>query len=125
MLEMGPLLWAYPLIKRVSWWPQAWLGLAVNIGFSLAWFQVDAAMAPKLGQCEIVDLSLARAMEELRESIARSPQMPAVNLLMVLGTSWYVLFLVYIVRLGYNALPAGRWCTTPSMAAKTAPRTPP
>ena len=92
MLEMGPLLWTYPLIKRFSWWPQAWLGFAVNIGFSLAWFQVDAALAPKAVTGDMVDLSFARALDELRDSMARSPQMPLVNLLMVLGTSWCVRF---------------------------------
>ncbi|KAI5119661.1 hypothetical protein M0805_007752 [Coniferiporia weirii] len=43
MIEMIPLLSIYPLIKRFSYWPQAWLGIAVNIGFALSWFQLDPA----------------------------------------------------------------------------------
>ena len=89
MLEMGPFLWMYPLVKRFSWQPQAWLGLAVNVGFSLVWFQVNAALAPKAANSDI-DLSFARALNELQDDAARSPQMPMVNSLIVLGTSWCV-----------------------------------
>ncbi len=28
-----PLIAAYPLMKRITWWPQAWLGLTFNWGF--------------------------------------------------------------------------------------------
>lgn len=27
----------YPFIKRISYWPQAWLGLAMNVGVPMAW----------------------------------------------------------------------------------------
>jgi 4-hydroxybenzoate polyprenyltransferase len=27
----------YPLLKRVTHWPQAWLGFAMNFGFITAW----------------------------------------------------------------------------------------
>ncbi|TRM64792.1 UbiA prenyltransferase family [Schizophyllum amplum] len=27
----------YPLMKRVTYWPQAWLGLAMNVGIPMAW----------------------------------------------------------------------------------------
>jgi len=27
----------YPLLKRVTYWPQAWLGIAMNFGFITAW----------------------------------------------------------------------------------------
>lgn len=27
----------YPLLKRVTHWPQAWLGFAMNFGFISAW----------------------------------------------------------------------------------------
>jgi len=27
----------YPLLKRVTYWPQAWLGFAMNFGFVVAW----------------------------------------------------------------------------------------
>jgi 4-hydroxybenzoate polyprenyltransferase len=27
----------YPLLKRFTHWPQAWLGLAMNFGFITAW----------------------------------------------------------------------------------------
>ncbi|EJC99728.1 UbiA prenyltransferase [Fomitiporia mediterranea MF3/22] len=31
----------YPLIKRVSYWPQAWLAIGVNVGFIQSWYQID------------------------------------------------------------------------------------
>ncbi len=31
-----PLIAAYPFMKRVTWWPQAWLGLAINWGVLVA-----------------------------------------------------------------------------------------
>jgi 4-hydroxybenzoate polyprenyltransferase len=30
----------YPLLKRVTYWPQAWLGFAMNFGFVIAWAAV-------------------------------------------------------------------------------------
>ncbi|THH10556.1 hypothetical protein EW146_g8340 [Bondarzewia mesenterica] len=30
----------YPLMKRWTWWPQAWLGFAMNWGFLVAWMSV-------------------------------------------------------------------------------------
>ncbi|PAV19346.1 prenyltransferase [Pyrrhoderma noxium] len=41
MIEMIPMLSIYPLVKRISYWPQAWLALSVNIGFAQSWFQID------------------------------------------------------------------------------------
>ncbi|PCH39554.1 UbiA prenyltransferase, partial [Wolfiporia cocos MD-104 SS10] len=32
-----PLHAFYPLMKRITWWPQAWLGLAMNWGLPTAW----------------------------------------------------------------------------------------
>ncbi|PCH39563.1 4-hydroxybenzoate polyprenyl transferase [Wolfiporia cocos MD-104 SS10] len=32
-----PLHAIYPLMKRITWWPQAWLGLAMNWGLPTAW----------------------------------------------------------------------------------------
>ena len=32
-----PLHTLYPLMKRVTMWPQAWLGLAMNWGLPTAW----------------------------------------------------------------------------------------
>lgn len=32
-----PLVAAYPYMKRITWWPQAWLGLTFNWGFPVAY----------------------------------------------------------------------------------------
>ncbi|KAJ7648275.1 UbiA prenyltransferase family [Mycena polygramma] len=34
----------YPLLKRVTHWPQAWLGFAMNFGFVTAWLSVQGAV---------------------------------------------------------------------------------
>ncbi|RDB17749.1 4-hydroxybenzoate polyprenyltransferase, mitochondrial [Hypsizygus marmoreus] len=36
-LGIFPLHGLYPLMKRVTFWPQAWLGLAMNWGFIVVW----------------------------------------------------------------------------------------
>jgi len=37
MIGIFPLHAFYPLMKRVTYWPQAWLGLAMNWGLPTAW----------------------------------------------------------------------------------------
>jgi 4-hydroxybenzoate polyprenyltransferase len=45
------LVAAYPFMKRITWWPQAWLGLTFNwgalMGFTAAIFYAIAATAPQ------------------------------------------------------------------------------
>ena len=33
----------YPLLKRVTHWPQAWLGIAMNFGFITAWMSLTSS----------------------------------------------------------------------------------
>ncbi|KLO06791.1 UbiA prenyltransferase [Schizopora paradoxa] len=40
VIQMLPLSGAYPLMKRITYWPQAWLGLAINFGFVTSWLAV-------------------------------------------------------------------------------------
>ncbi|KAF8217501.1 UbiA prenyltransferase family [Mycena galopus ATCC 62051] len=40
LFQLIPLFAIYPLLKRVTYWPQAWLGLAMNFGFVTAWISV-------------------------------------------------------------------------------------
>ncbi|WP_044559772.1 4-hydroxybenzoate octaprenyltransferase [Azospirillum sp. B4] len=39
------LVAAYPLMKRITWWPQAFLGLTFNWGALLGWVAVTGALA--------------------------------------------------------------------------------
>ncbi len=39
------LVAAYPFMKRITWWPQAWLGLTFNWGVPVAWSAVAAPSA--------------------------------------------------------------------------------
>jgi len=34
----------YPLFKRFTYWPQAWLGIAMNFGFITAWISITGSM---------------------------------------------------------------------------------
>jgi 4-hydroxybenzoate polyprenyltransferase len=36
LLSLGPVA-AYPFMKRITWWPQAWLGLTFNWGLLAGW----------------------------------------------------------------------------------------
>ncbi|KAJ7820494.1 UbiA prenyltransferase family-domain-containing protein [Mycena leptocephala] len=44
LLGVFPLHALYPLMKRWTWWPQAWLGLAMNWGFPVAWISVTGRL---------------------------------------------------------------------------------
>ncbi|KAL0573566.1 hypothetical protein V5O48_007526 [Marasmius crinis-equi] len=37
LFQLLPMFAIYPLLKRVTYWPQAWLGFAMNFGFITAW----------------------------------------------------------------------------------------
>ena len=39
---------AYPLMKRITWWPQAWLGLTFNWGVLVGWLAVAPPSLPML-----------------------------------------------------------------------------
>ena len=40
-----PLVAAYPFMKRISWWPQAWLGLVFSWAALVGWAEVRAELA--------------------------------------------------------------------------------
>jgi 4-hydroxybenzoate polyprenyltransferase len=40
------LVAAYPFMKRLTWWPQVWLGLTINWGALLGWAAATGALAP-------------------------------------------------------------------------------
>lgn len=39
------LVFPYPLMKRITWWPQAWLGLTFNWGALMGWAAVTDSLA--------------------------------------------------------------------------------
>lgn len=43
------LVAAYPFMKRITWWPQAWLGLVFSWGAPVAWVAVTGGVSPALG----------------------------------------------------------------------------
>ncbi|KAA5801032.1 4-hydroxybenzoate octaprenyltransferase [Alkalicaulis satelles] len=42
------LVAAYPFMKRITWWPQAWLGLTFNWGVLVAGAAADAVFSPAI-----------------------------------------------------------------------------
>ncbi len=41
------LVAAYPFMKRITYWPQAWLGLTFNWGILVGWSSLHAGVAPQ------------------------------------------------------------------------------
>jgi len=37
IVQLLPIFIVYPLLKRVTYWPQAWLGIGMNFGFLVSW----------------------------------------------------------------------------------------
>ncbi|MDP8995005.1 MAG: 4-hydroxybenzoate octaprenyltransferase [Pseudomonadota bacterium] len=44
LASLGPVA-AYPFMKRITWWPQAWLGLVFSWGALVGWPAVTGALA--------------------------------------------------------------------------------
>ncbi|KAJ7101284.1 4-hydroxybenzoate polyprenyl transferase [Mycena belliarum] len=44
LFQLIPLFAIYPLLKRITHWPQAWLGFAMNFGFITAWISVSGTV---------------------------------------------------------------------------------
>jgi 4-hydroxybenzoate polyprenyltransferase len=42
------LVAAYPFMKRITWWPQAWLGLVFSWGAPVGWMAVWGELAPAM-----------------------------------------------------------------------------
>ncbi|MFP4386007.1 MAG: 4-hydroxybenzoate octaprenyltransferase [Alphaproteobacteria bacterium] len=40
-----PLIIVYPLMKRITWWPQAFLGLTFNLGTLMGWSAITGSLA--------------------------------------------------------------------------------
>jgi 4-hydroxybenzoate polyprenyltransferase len=50
IVALGSLLLvaAYPFMKRITWWPQAWLGLTFNWGVPVGWAAADQGLRAEL-----------------------------------------------------------------------------
>jgi len=46
ILTVIPFPGCYPLMKRITYWPQAWLGIAMNMVSLVAWAAVKEAFSP-------------------------------------------------------------------------------
>jgi 4-hydroxybenzoate polyprenyltransferase len=50
MIALGSLILvaAYPFMKRITWWPQAWLGLVFSWGALVGWAAIAREVAPPM-----------------------------------------------------------------------------
>ncbi|KAI0068102.1 4-hydroxybenzoate polyprenyl transferase [Artomyces pyxidatus] len=46
LITVFPLPGIYPLVKRITYWPQAWLGVAMNMVSLVVWSALQANIAP-------------------------------------------------------------------------------
>lgn len=46
--QLLPFFILYPLMKRITYWPQAWLGIAMNFGIVIAWVAITNEVNMKL-----------------------------------------------------------------------------
>ncbi|KLO13133.1 UbiA prenyltransferase [Schizopora paradoxa] len=58
MIQMIPLSCSYPLFKRITNWPQAWLGLAINFGFVTSWTAVHGTSPTHFNFVVLMSLAL-------------------------------------------------------------------
>ncbi|KAF8178146.1 4-hydroxybenzoate polyprenyl transferase [Mycena galopus ATCC 62051] len=45
LVTMFPLAGLYPLMKRITYWPQAWLGISMNAGVVMAWAFITGSVS--------------------------------------------------------------------------------
>lgn len=45
LLSLGPVA-AYPFMKRITWWPQAWLGIVFSWAALVGWAEAAGALTP-------------------------------------------------------------------------------
>jgi 4-hydroxybenzoate polyprenyltransferase len=85
------LVAAYPFMKRITWWPQAWLGLTFNWGALMGYFATVMALVPAL-----VQQALAASGIPCSDCVITPPAFPAI-LLYLGGVFW---------TLGYDTIYA-------------------
>nr|GAT54960.1 coenzyme Q biosynthesis protein 2 [Mycena chlorophos] len=54
LFQLFPLFAIYPLLKRITYWPQAWLGLAMNFGWITAWMSMSSKHPWALGSAAML-----------------------------------------------------------------------
>lgn len=76
LFQLLPLFGIYPLLKRTTHWPQAWLGFAMNFGFITAWvsttghFDVRVLAAAMTGcWCWTMLYDTVYACQDIRDDI--------------------------------------------------------
>ncbi|TFY80858.1 hypothetical protein EWM64_g3156 [Hericium alpestre] len=48
IIQLLPLFIVYPFMKRITYWPQAWLGICMNFGLVVAWAAITSSLDVKL-----------------------------------------------------------------------------
>ncbi|QLC20831.1 4-hydroxybenzoate octaprenyltransferase [Parasphingopyxis sp. CP4] len=67
------LVAAYPFMKRITWWPQAWLGLVFSWGALVGWVAITGDYAPALGWlyagsvCWVIGYDTIYALQDIED----------------------------------------------------------
>ena len=72
LVSLAPVA-AYPFMKRITWWPQAWLGIVFSWGALVGWSEVDRGRStmPRAAALPRVDLLGDRLRHDLRAAGCR------------------------------------------------------
>ena len=63
----------YPFMKRITWWPQAWLGLVFSWGALVGWVAITGDYAPALGWlyagtvCWVIGYDTIYALQDIED----------------------------------------------------------
>lgn len=67
------LVAAYPFMKRITWWPQAWLGLVFSWGALVGWVAITGEYHPALGWlyagsvCWVIGYDTIYALQDIED----------------------------------------------------------
>ena len=106
------LVVAYPLMKRITYWPQAFLGLTFNIGALMAWaavtgiIEIPALLLYFAGFCWTLAYDTIYAYQDIEDDVKIGVKSTALKF-QEQGKKWvsifYGLMLLLLVLAGYSA----------------------
>ncbi|KAL9709160.1 hypothetical protein Ac2012v2_007513 [Leucoagaricus gongylophorus] len=116
--QLLPLFAIYPLVKRFTHWPQAWLGLAMNFGFMTAWTATTGDIDGKLlgvamaaCWCWTILYDTIYACQDIRDDIKMGSKSTAIlfgsriRALLILVASCFIALLVIAGVLNKHGWP--------------------
>ncbi|KAF9045180.1 UbiA prenyltransferase family [Panaeolus papilionaceus] len=137
LVQLLPVFAIYPLLKRITYWPQAWLGIAMNLGFPVAWTTITGTfeywvVIPALMGCWCWTMlyDTIYACQDIRDDVKAGVRSTAIlfgewirPLLVLCGAIFLQMLIVvgylnghgpiyYVITVGGTALHLGMQCKT-------------